>query len=180
MIRVSAVLVTKGDHDLAEIFASLEDAGIRDVVVWDNSKREDLSCYGRYAGIAEAKNPHIFHQDDDCVVPVAEIIEAYQPRKDRHTVVANNRADEEWRLTGMGSVFHRSLAEGCFDRYCELYGYGPEFFRVCDVVFAYQHPYRRLVLGYRELGWARDPDRMYHQPYHMASREQALQRVQEL
>src|SRR6185503_14510558 len=100
--KVSAVLVTKGDHDLTPIYDSIRAAGITDVVVWDNSQRPaDLACYGRYAGIAEAKNDVIFHQDDDLIAPVAQMLEEYDPVADRDTIVANNRADEEWLLTGI-------------------------------------------------------------------------------
>lgn len=175
--KVSAVLVTKGDHDLSEIHDSIRAAGIRDIVVWDNSEREhDLSCYGRYAAVPEARKEWIYHQDDDLIAPVAEILAEVDPVADRHTIVANNREEETWRLTGIGSVFHRSLAD-CFERYVSVWGNGADFHRICDVVFAYQHPYRKVVLGYRDLPWGTAPDRMYHQDGHMAVREQARSRV---
>lgn len=179
--RVSACLVTRGDVDLSEILASIAAAGITDIVVWDNSKRgRDLSCFGRYAAIAEARNEFIYHQDDDLVAPVPEILAAYDPEADRETIVANNRADEEWLLTGIGCVFHRSLAETCFDAYVARYGFDADFCRVSDIVFAYQHPYRRVVLGYRNLPWgfatAENP-RMYGQPDHYLVRERARDRT---
>jgi len=168
--KVSAVLVTKGDHDLTPIYDSISAAGITDVVVWDNSQRPaDLACYGRYAGIAEAKNDVIFHQDDDLIAPVAQMLEEYDPVADRDTIVANNRADEEWLLTGIGTLFHRDLAD-CFDEYISLYGFDAEFCRVSDVVFAYQHPYRRVVMPYTDLAWAATPDRMHLQPNHYSER----------
>ncbi len=78
--EVSAVLVTRGNVDMTEITDSITAAGIEDIVLWDNSKREqDLSCYGRYAGIAEAKNEYIFHQDDDLVTNVPGLLDAYDP-----------------------------------------------------------------------------------------------------
>lgn len=173
---VSAVLVTKGDHDLSEIYDSLAQAGIEDVVTWDNSQRENLICYGRYAGIAEAKHDWIYHQDDDLISPVAEILAEVDPEGDRWQIVCNNRADEQWRLTAIGAVFHRDLAD-CFDDYIERHGFDADFCRVCDVVFAYQWPYRRITLGYRDLPWGTAPDRMYHQRDHMMVRERALDRV---
>lgn len=174
---VSAVLVTKGDHDLGEIVESITDAGIEDIVVWDNSKRElDLLCYGRYRAIAEAKHAIIYHQDDDLVAPVGEIIDAYDPDLDRWSIVANNRADEEWRLTAMGTIFHRDLAD-CFDTYLELYSFDPDFCRVADVVFAYQWQYRRITLGYRDLPWQTAPDRMHLQADHYTVRERARART---
>jgi len=178
--QVSAVLVTHNNVDLTEILASIKEAGIDDIVVWDNEQRRDMSCYGRYAGIAEAKNPYIFQQDDDLVAPVADILAAYDPVVDRHSIVANNRADEEWLLTAMGVVFHRDLAD-CFSdyiaRYCHDDDDWADFCRVSDVVFAYQHPYRRIVLPYRDLAWAATPERMHLQPDHYWVRERARERT---
>lgn len=179
--NVSAVLVTRGDVDLGEIVDSILDAGIKDVIVWNNRERPvDLSCYGRYAAISEAKHDVIYQQDDDLVAPVADILNHYGPVVDRRTIVANNRPDEEWLLTAMGTIFHRSLAEGCFDAYTARYGFDADFCRVSDVVFAYQHPYRRICLGYRDLPWQTAPNRMYHQPDHYLVRERARDRVLEL
>ena len=176
--KVSAVLVTRGDQDLQPIYDSIAAAGITDVVVWDNSKRpRDVRCYGRYLAIREAKNPYIFHQDDDLISPVGALLDAYDPVFDRWAIVSNNRIDEEWPLTAIGSVFHRSLAD-CFDSYIERFGEDDDFYRVCDVVFAYMWPYRRVVLGYQDLPWASAPGAsMYLEPGHMHVRLRARDRV---
>jgi hypothetical protein len=180
--QVSAVLVTRGNVELAEILEQLEADGIEDVVVWNNAERDrDLACFGRYAGIAEARNEYIFHQDDDLVSPVGRLLEHYDPIRDRYGLVSNNRIDEEWPLTAIGTVFHRELARDCFDAYIDAYGFDEDFCRVCDVVFAYQHPIRRVVLGYRDLPWASDPQSsMYLQPDHMTVRFRARARVFDL
>jgi len=178
--QVSAVLVTRGDQDLSEIYESIADAGITDVITWDNSKRTDVSCWGRYLGIGEARNEFIYHQDDDLVAPVGELLECYDPERDRWSIVANNRHDEDWPLTAMGALSHISLSH-CFSDYIKAYGYGPEFQRICDVVFAYSWPYRRVTLGYRDLGWASAPEAsMYLEPGHMHVRIEARQRILEL
>ncbi len=177
--NVSAVLVTRGDQDLTEIYDEIEAAGITDILTWDNSKRgQDLSCYGRYAAIPEAEGEWIYFQDDDLVVPVADLLARwYYP--DEYSILANNRIDEEWPLLGIGSLFNRRLADRVFDTYIDLYGGGQDFNRICDVVFAYQHPYRRVVLGYRDLPWGTSPTAsMYlqdgHMHYRMLARERTL------
>lgn len=172
--QVSAVLVTRGNVPMDEILGSIKAAGIQDIVIWNNAQRpKDLSCYGRYAGICDAKNPIIYHQDDDLVVPVGDLLAEYDEITDWDTVVANNRADEEWRLIGIGSLFNRDMAD-CFDDYQALYGFDADFCRVADVVFAYQHPYRRVVLGYRDLPWGTDPSTsMYFDSDHMSVRMRA-------
>lgn len=168
--NISAVLVTRGVVPLDEIIREITSAGIEDIVVWNNSERPNIRCYGRYLGIAEAKNDVIFHMDDDLIPPVAKILAAYRPIEDRYTVVANNRVDEDWQLTGIGSVFHRQLAN-CFKPYLRAYGESDDFHRTCDVVFAYTNAYRRVAFGYWDLPWCSDPQAsMYLEPGHMESR----------
>ena len=147
--NVSAVLVTRGDQDLGEIYDSIEQAGITDILTYDNSKRgEDLGCFGRYAAIPEAQNEYIYFQDDDLVGPVDRLLVEWRTT-DRNVILANNRIDEEWPLLGIGSIFNRELVEEYwpFDEYLAAYGDGPDFYRICDVVFAYRYAYRRVVLG---------------------------------
>lgn len=71
-VKVSVVIPTRGDHDLTPILDSL--SGFDDIVIWDNSKRENLSVYGRYAAITEARHPLILTQDDDVIVSDPELI----------------------------------------------------------------------------------------------------------
>ncbi len=140
---VSAVLVTRGDVPLDQITDSITAAGIDDIVVWGNSKREDFSVYGRYAGIAEAKHDIIYCQDDDCVLPpesIKALIEEWADYRhsqydfshpdhkvpaewaDEH-LVANMPAAfrhsfyEEHSLVGFGAVFHRDAPWRAFVRF---------------------------------------------------------------
>lgn len=169
---VSAVLVTRGDIDLTPVLNSLPFA---DVIVWNNTERENLSCYGRFAGIAEAKHDLIYVQDDDVLVPIPAIVRAFDPETDG--VFANKPAAEEWRFLGLGALFHRDLIADCFTRYIDLYGFDADFCRVSDVIFAYQHPYRSEPFGYAELEWSRYANRMYHNGDHMIVRERARERT---
>jgi hypothetical protein len=168
---VSAVIVTRGDVDITTILNSLP---FDDVIVWNNGEREDLSCYGRFAGIQKAKNDLIYVQDDDILVPIPALLKAFDPATD--AVFANKPPLEEWRFLGIGALFHRSLAD-CFTEYTDLYGADPDFNRVADVVFAYQHPYRSEWFGYCEFEWSRADNRMYKQGDHYLVRERARDRT---
>lgn len=87
-MRVSAIVVTRGDVDLTLIRQSLRGT---EVVVWDNGAKRvtkynngsslqrwhakvmldpcmDLSVYGRYAAIEHASNDLIYVQDDDVII----------------------------------------------------------------------------------------------------------------
>ena len=65
-MRVAACLVTRGNVGMKEVIDSLPDEW--EVVVWDNSKRQDLGVFGRYAAIALTDAELIYVQDDDCVL----------------------------------------------------------------------------------------------------------------
>lgn len=169
---ISAVLVTRGDIDLTPVIESLP---FDDIVVWDNSKREqDLKCYGRFAGVADAKNEWIYVQDDDALVPTAGLLRRFNPAEPG--VFANKPQSEGWRFLGLGAFFHRETVH-CFDRYLELYGFDDDFLRVADIVYAYQQPYQAVDLGYAELEWSRYANRMYRSFDHMAVRERARART---
>jgi hypothetical protein len=175
---ISAVLVTRGDVDITTILNSLP---FDDVVVWNNAEREDLQCYGRFAGIAEAEHEWIYIQDDDLLVPIPALVREWRAEilpfwKRYGDVFANVRPDEEWRLTACGAIFHRSTLS-VFDRYIEVYGRDADFFRVADVVHAYQLPFHRRWYGYLDFPWQTAPNRMYHQPDHYTVRERARDRA---
>lgn len=135
--EVSAVIVTRGDHPEAidEITCSLWDAGIDDVVIWDNSQRPvDLGIYGRYEGIKDAKNPVIVTQDDDLLVPCWDkLLDAYEPG------VLTVNYPEPWDIPwpARGSIFDRGLPGKAFDRYLGEYPFDELLtHRICDAVFA--------------------------------------------
>jgi hypothetical protein len=132
-MNVSAVIVTRGDVDLTQIVESLTDAGIPDVIVWDNSVREDAAVCGRYLGIEDAKHDLIYVQDDDVLhTPdgIREMIRAHDPEgnlvvfdgPDSYVTCnmpANFRKQSfyaEHALVGFGAVFHRDLPFKAFER----------------------------------------------------------------
>jgi hypothetical protein len=190
-VNVSAVIVTRGDHDLSEILDSLP----RDwqKVVWDNSKRDDLSVYGRYAAIEECEHEAIFVQDDDCVLAPdtphallaaykSEHLVANMPQRFRDTGFYDDHC-----LLGFGAIFHRDLPEQAFTRFAlsshrnGCIAWGAEgvdrswFDRTADVVFTALTPRILLDLPYRDLPWATDPSRMYRQPSHVGERARMLE-----
>jgi hypothetical protein len=144
-VNVSAVIVTRGDVDLAPVLDSLP----RDwqKVIWNNIERDDLSVYGRYAAIEECEHDAIFVQDDDCVLPPETIQEllrvAFTPRMiirgpgdDREipdavgpAIVAN--MPQRFRdtgfyndhcLLGFGAMFHRDIPAMAFGKLANAFG----------------------------------------------------------
>lgn len=170
--EVSAVIVTRGDVDVSTIVNSMP---FDQTVVWDNSKELDFQCYGRFAGIARCKSDYIYVQDDDILVPVAELLRRY----DGEGVLANRKPDETYRFLGVGALFHRSAVDA-FDKYLAVYPADHDFHRAADVVFAELNPYRSVWLGYAEFEWSRADNRMYKQPGHYEVRDKLIARARSL
>lgn len=157
--KVSVVIPTRGNVDMTEILESLEKAGFRDVIVWDNSKRENLGLYGRFAAIADAKHHVIATQSDDVVVTHwAEILEAYEPG------VVTISYPQEWDIPWIccGTVFDKGMERAAFDLYFTQYEDDEDFrFFICDGIFALLAlPRKVLAYPYKELAWANDADRV--------------------
>jgi hypothetical protein len=71
--------VTRGDQpeQLARIIATLP---YDEVIVWDNSVREDWKTAGRYKAMDEAKHDVVYFQDDDTMFYQHDrLMEAYEP-----------------------------------------------------------------------------------------------------
>ena len=151
-VLISAVLVTKGDVDMAPLLSTLP---FDDIVVWDNSKREDLKVLGRYAAVKEAKYSTIYTQDDDCIVDAAMVAESYEAgrvvcnmplaKRDEYRTLAPGIA-----LVGWGSCFDVECV-GVLDRYMERYGIDELFKRECDRVFTALNSITMIDVPFRHL-----------------------------
>jgi len=164
---VSAVIVTRGDVDLEPSLAPIRDAGVDDIVIWNNATRpEDLQVAGRYEAIAETRHDLIYSQDDDCIVPVDELLAAYEDG----LLVNVPPGEQPW--LAWGALFDRSLPNKAFQRYGAAYDFDDALFcRWADVVFAHLNGWRTIDLGHQDLPWATAPNRMYHQPDHYISQQ---------
>lgn len=160
-ITVSAVLVTRGDVDLTPILDSIHAAGVREIVIWDNSKRRDFKVYGRYRGAFEAhrveepRHPVIYTQDDDCLVDVAAVLAAYQPgrvvcnmplaKRSEYAAIAPRIA-----LVGWGACFDENLIHA-LGRYTRRFGADELLLRECDRVFTALNPTTLIDVPVRHL-----------------------------
>lgn len=171
------MLVTRGDVSLHPILYGLP---FDDVVVWDNSEREDLRAYGRYAALPETQHDLVYVQDDDCVVsdPLA-LVRLWEPG----CVVVNagqeGSRDVPW--VGWGAVFRRDQPLAPHRAYLEQWPRDDLFLDFCDAVFTMQ---ARVIWGnveYADLSWATAENRTYRQPdYFTVRRPEALRRIMEL
>lgn len=167
MRDVSGVLVTRGDHDVRRI---LDSWPFEDIQLWDNSYMEDLSVYGRYAAMAKAENDLIFVQDDDCLVPVQDLLDRYEG-----TMLLNIPPGEK-PLVGWGAVMERDQAFAALDRYRAFYPADGIFFRCADVIVTALNQWEMVDLGHDDLPWADGPDRMFRTEGFYAEREKVAER----
>lgn len=182
---VSAVIVTRGDVDLRPV---LELLPFEDVVIWDNSKRRDVSVYGRYLGTLEAKNEIIYVQDDDALfADFPGLLAEYEEGKIVCNMPVDHRRGEEQALVGWGSLFSRCLAWDAFKRWPYHDYISPDypdaealFHRTCDIVFTVLTPFKRVDLGKFDLPHAHHPHKMHLQPGYHEERELVLQKALEL
>lgn len=159
--HVSVVIPTRGNVDMTEILQSLSDAGFEDVIVWNNSERENLGIYARFAAIAEAKHEVIATQSDDVVVTHwAEILAAYEPGVTTINYPQEWTNDIPWICCG--TVFDKGTETRVFDQYLTMFDMDDDLmFWIADGIFAELcHPRNVLAYPYKELPWANDDGRV--------------------
>lgn len=199
-MNVSAIIVTRGNVDLAPCWATMPDEWEK--IVWDNSKATDLSVYGRYAAIELASHDLIYVQDDDVIVSDPQaIVQAWRdsltydsegPIRRSDHLVAN--MPQEFRhdfyvehcLVGFGACFHRKLPDEAFalmmgaediDPRVFTEGWEEMFNRCCDIVFTALTPKVLVDVPKQDREFASDPDRMWKQPWHHGERQRMLNLV---
>lgn len=171
---VSLIIVTRGNVPIAPLIEQDFPEPFKEIIVWDNSKRLNLSVYGRYAAIAEAKGDVIAVQDDDCIVPWTDLLGEYIPGERLCNMSRHRWPDyPDSSLLGWGALFPRDAPAKAFQR-APLLEYGL-FLRTCDVVFTALMPFRRVDVGHQDMDYANAPDRMWTgDPDHVESRQEVL------
>lgn len=167
--NVTAIIPTRGDHDLTPVLQSLP----FDQII--TTREPGLYC--RYESVKVAKHDLIFTQDDDCIVDVAELLRQYQggvlcnmPARKRHEY------PDGIALVGWGALFPRSAVE-VFERYFWLYKPDALFLREADRVFTGLQPVQLCDVQFTHLPKAHGRDRMGAQPDHLRSLGEIRKRI---
>jgi hypothetical protein len=159
------------------ILDSIDEMGINEVVVWDNSKRPfNAKVLGRYLAIWETTRPVIYTQDDDAIISCLDELRAhYEPGKIVANMVTEHRRGEPPML-GWGALFGRDLPWRAFEWWCQA-GYPVDdlFIGYPETIFTALTPCVRLnigshddpaSMGHTDLPWAHVPSRSHRQPDH--------------
>ena len=188
---VTAVIVTRGDIDLAPVLESLI---FSDVVVWNNADRPvDQMTYGRVLAANLAPNEVIYSQDDDLI----------HSRENQMQILASYDEEcmagcmwPEWSdgarrqgieggyddlvFPGSGSISHRDTWLDAIDLYLAEY---PEddFFRLwSDTLIGVIAPTRQLDLRFEILPVAENGRRMANLPDAVELKTEAIRRGREI
>lgn len=188
-MRVTAVVVTKGDRDISSVTDTLKQ--FDELIIWDNTKTPiDLKIYGRYAGAFCARNEFVYIQDDDCIVDSSELTGQFQRECQSTGKILCNFPSDRRRdyqgtgisLLGWGTIFSKRFLSS-FDKYLSVFPQDELFLRECDRVFSFLNR-RSIVYSSCEvlthLSSAYGFDRMGKEPRHQADLREILQRLQKL
>lgn len=171
MNDITAILVTRGDQP--EMMQRIRESLIfDDVLVWDNSVREDRKTAGRYFALLEGTQSIVYFQDDDVIVPSStqqRLVDAYMPG----VVVANyghgDNPDgyDDLPLVGCGAVLDADLPWQGLDRYLERFPLDEGFLYEADFIAGVLYEdFRHLFLPVAiEADVAQHPSRLCNQPW---------------
>lgn len=167
--RVSAILVTRGDVDLSLILAELDI--FDDIIIWDNSEREDLKTFGRYAAITEARHPVVYFQDDDIIVyrsTIEGLLAAYEPG----VMLANmspgwvaGRDLHDSVFVGAGGLLDRDIPDRALAKYDQMFERDELFYLYPETIISIPTRIKRIDLPLKVLPWGYAPNRMNALPY---------------
>lgn len=168
---VTAVLVTRGDQP-AMLERIVDSLIFDDVVVWDNSVREDRKTAGRYFALLDASFGPVYFQDDDVLVPretQERLVSAYMPS----VVIANYAHGDnddgygDLPLIAAGSIMDAELPWLAIDRYLEHWPMDDDFLYYADfAVGVLYEDFRHLYLPFEiQMEIAQSPERLCNQSW---------------
>lgn len=162
---VTACLVTRGDVDLTPIIETLP---YDEVIVWDNSVRDDWKCAGRYKALLEAKNEVIYFQDDDVIFRHhTRLLEAYEHGRITAIWAHGQTPDgyDDLALVGAGALVSRSLPWRALNRYLDHWPDDDGFRYEADFIVGALTPFKHLVLPFEIREVAYNGRRLADEPW---------------
>lgn len=177
---VTACIVTRGDVDLQPILDTLP---YRHVVVWDNSRRPDFKCAGRYAAIQHAHTDLIYFQDDDIIFRHhQELLDEYEPG----LLVANwahgDTPDgyQDVALVGAGALVNRHLPFRALSLYLATFRRDDGFFYEADFIVGTLTPHKHVRLPFEIRDVAYNGRRLADQPWQRDLKRTITDRARQL
>jgi hypothetical protein len=160
-MNISAVIVTRGDVDLAPALSSID---ADEIII----RRGHGGVWERWEAALEAKHDVIYTQDDDAVVDFPAVIAAYDPDRVACNMPLDRRPGypDGIALVGWGAVFQRRAVSEAFARYRAFFPDDFLFRREADRVFTGLNPLKLIDVPFEHLPVAFGKDRMGTQREH--------------
>jgi hypothetical protein len=182
--EISACLVTRGDQPemLARIIETLP---YDEVIVWDNSQREDFKIYGRFMAMREAKHEVCYTQDDDCLFREHYALMA-EYEEGVPTYVYGHYPEEggfgDLPLPCGGALIPKSVAFAAFDRYLEQWAMDDGFKYEADFIVGPLYPtFKQVHLPFEiDYGIAQAPERLCNQPWQAGQKLKYTNRARDI
>lgn len=171
----TAVIVTRGDVDLAPVLDSLPAGWPK--LIWNNSEKlVDLKVYGHFAALADVETEYVYMADDDAICPAQAVLDAWSEKEHADKILTNVRdGDTPW--ISWGAIFRKDLPGPAIDRYVSAYGFDDDVLLWCDLIFALLTPWVNVDLGVEHLPHARAANRMVMKPTHYTEQARIREKV---
>ena len=168
---VTAVLITRGDQP--GMMRAIQDTLLDydDVIVWDNSVREDHRILSRYLAMRLADKEVCYVQDDDCLVPLSTqqaLLDEWEPAITATYAHGDNDGGYgDLPMPPGGALYDRRRAWDAIHRYVGHFGpMGRDEEAYADFIVGVQLPFKQLHLPFHiELPVAQHPSRLCNQPW---------------
>jgi hypothetical protein len=142
------------------------------VIIWDNSVREDRKTAGRFYATAEAKTPVVYYQDDDVLVPRTTqlaLMEAYEPGIPTAVYAHGLTPDgyDDLPLVCGGGLVPTEMPWQALNRYLDFWPADDGFHYDCDFIAGVLYPlFKHVRLPFHiEMAVAQHPSRLCNQPF---------------
>jgi glycosyltransferase involved in cell wall biosynthesis len=145
--KVTACLITwKRQYNIPKIIESLLKWDfISEIIIADNSKRENTINWARYTSAMRAENDIIYTQDDDCIIEnIGEIYDKFCEDQEtvchggteeyQQVIKDNIYGDHQMAMFGWGAFFNRKWTN-VLDEYIKVHGKDYCFYRETDRIF---------------------------------------------
>lgn len=183
---VTVVLITRGDQPemMERIHASLLDYG--DVLVWDNSVRDNRRIYSRFLAMAESGAEVCYSQDDDCIVPretQRALLDAYEPG-----VITSNYGHGEndggygdLPLPCGGALYPVEESWQAINAYRADFEWGRDEDAYCDFLVGVLTPFKQLHLPFEiNMPVAQHPSRLCNQPWAAEAKRRVVENARRI
>lgn len=168
---VTACLVTRGDQP--EMMRRILDSLIfENVVVWDNSIRNDWKTAGRFLASAKAPTDTAYFQDDDVIVPPETqeaLLRAYEPGIPTCNYGHGPTPDgfDDLPLYCGGAIVDRETWRAAEEQYLSWEKMDDDYLYYCDFAIGVLYPtFKHVRLPFEiVLEVAQHPSRLCNQPF---------------